>query len=212
MEEFVIIGAPLPTVFWTSSSGISAGSSPYSFPGLAIGSADSTRQVFVATYNDTATAVTVGGISATLVVSSSSLILWRAAVPSGTTADIVVTTSGSSGRELVTVLAAYNLASTTPFHTASYAAGGAASSHSTTINTASNGILIAAAAASVSPGVVVSSWGGATLRDNRALALGIFDLVLSAASSESTAAATAATLTSNWSGSQAANMVAASFL
>ena len=213
MVMCVMIGSALPSVDWTDSAESGSTSSPHTFSSQSIGAAHSTRQVFVATYIGNASAVTIGGISATQVASAASglLKLWRAAVPTGTTASVVVTYSGGGGRLMITVWSAYNLRSTAAHDTASYDSSGSATSHTTTINTANKGIVIAAAASSVADGVRVSSWTGATLRDNGVLDDGSTDYVLSAATSEDTALATGATLRSTWSASVNANMVAATF-
>lgn len=194
--------AALPTVTWTDSASSASATSPHTFTSRAIGTALATREVFVAVYNGTTSAVTVGGISASLVASaaSSTLTLWRASVPTGTTADIVVTFTGGGGRLLISVWAAYNLTSTTPFGTASYFASSTpATNHSTTIDTAGGGILIAVAAAVITSGNGGPSWTGATFRDHEILDVGSIDFVLSSADSENSAAATGATLQTTWS-------------
>lgn len=209
----VIVGEPPATVDWTDSDGTLSASSPtHTFSSVAIGTAHATRQVFVATYYDVATAVTVGGISASVVVSATGnfLRLWRAAVPTGTTASIAVTSSGT-GRLAIQVWAAYNLRSTTPHDTAAYSAGANATTHTTTINKADKGILIAAAGTAGNPGFLCTSWTGATLRNNRRLAVGSFDILESAADSMDTASATGATLRSTWDDSVLADMVGATY-
>ncbi len=213
MVMCTMIGSALPSVDWTDSDGTTTAADPtHTFSGVAIGAAHGTRQVFVATYYDPSTAVTVGGVTASSVVTVTGnfLRLWRASVPTGTTASVVVTRSGS-GRLAIQVWAAYNLRSTTPHDTASYEAGGAATSHTTTINTANKGILIAASGTAVTTGVTVSSWTGATLRNNRRLVIGSFDILLSGADSMPTISATNATLRTTWSASETADIIGATY-
>lgn len=210
-----IIERPAPNVVWTDSTSSASATSPHSFTSRAIGTADASREVFVAVYNGAASAVTVGGVSATLVetAASNTLTLWRAAVPSGTTATVVVTYTGGGGRLLISVFAAYNLQSTTPHDTASYFASSTpATTHATTIDTASQGILIAVASTLVTSGNPGPSWSGATFRDHEVLDIGAIDFILSAADSTGTVAASNATVQTTWSpavGSVA--MVAATF-
>lgn len=196
-----VIGRPNPTVLWTDGASNAAATSPmHTFSGVGIGAAHPTRQVFVADFGGSASAVVIGGISAVSVVSAASntLSLWRAAVPTGTTASVAVTYTGSA-RMLIGVWAAYNLVNTSPFHTASYAASSTpASAHATTINTRANGILIAASAALVNAGAGGPSWSGASLRNNRSLNTGAIDWVLSSADAQATSAATGATLQTTW--------------
>ena len=198
----IIAGKPPPTVVWTESAASSSASSPHTFTGISLSTADGSRQIFVAVYSGVASAVTVGGISATLVknTASSTLTLWRAAVPTGTSASVVVTYTGGGGRLLITVWAAYNLLSTTPVDTAQVTTSSTpATTHTTTIDTAGGGILIAAAGTVVNSGDGGPSWTGATLRNNRVLNGGVIDFVLSAGDSQDTAAATGATLRTTWS-------------
>lgn len=208
-----VIGAPAATVSWTDSAGTLTSTPPdYTFTGMSIGAAHPTRQVFVATYYDVATAVTVNGIAASVVVSagSNTFRLWRAAVPTGTTASIVVT-SGTSGRELISVWAAYNLQSTTPYDTASYTAAANATTHTTSINTKSGGILIATAAAIGTTALSLTGWTGATLRNNLSISDGSSDFLLGAASQADTVTATGATLRTTWNESVLADMLGATF-
>ena len=84
----------------------SAGTS-LTYSNVAIGAASSSRWVIVGVYTNfnagrTLSAVTIGGVSATLMygaptlsASGARLEFWKANVPSGTTANIVVTSSGS---------------------------------------------------------------------------------------------------------------------
>lgn len=201
---------PIPSIFWTDSAATNSTSSPHSFTGVGIGTAEATREVFVATYFGAPTALTVGGVSATLVVNNSVLKLWRATVPTGTTATVTATISAGT-RLIISVWSVFNLRSTTPFATASYNAGANATTHTTTINTEEHGILVAAGSMTVAGGSVVTSWSGATLRDNRSLSFAGQGATLSAADKTDTAAATGASLQSVWNASVLANMVAASF-
>ncbi len=104
----------------------SASLTTYTFTGKAIGPAAGDRYVFVGTFQGFATktvsSMTIGGISASLVVSKSAASgtaeLWMANVPTGTTATIVVTWSGGVDIACgIGVWSATGLSSTTPVDT-----------------------------------------------------------------------------------------------
>lgn len=97
----------------------------YTFAGQNIGSASSTRYVIVAaaltaSASRTISSVTVGGISATAIVTDDvtnfffyRLSLYIVAVPTGSTASVVVTASGACDAAAISVWAAYDLNSAT---------------------------------------------------------------------------------------------------
>ena len=70
-------------------------STSYTLSGVSIGPADATRVVVISIHGRTLapTAVTIGGVTATLDVTAASTWVYRAVVPTGTTADIVITSS-----------------------------------------------------------------------------------------------------------------------
>ena len=102
-------GAPVKAIAtYTSNATLaSIAATSFSFSSQAIGTPSSDRKVVVVTHsataythNDTVSSMTIGGISATLVVratpaSNGQLEMWEADVPSGTTATIVVNWSRS---------------------------------------------------------------------------------------------------------------------
>jgi hypothetical protein len=76
--------------------------SPYTFSSVAIGAADSNRKVFaqilVGSSSPTVTSVTIGGVTAPLIVARAGTFwtgIYAAKVPTGTTATIVVTATGT---------------------------------------------------------------------------------------------------------------------
>ena len=100
----------------------------YTFSSLALGAAASDRKIVVAVASrggaQIVSSLTIGGISATLVVAAKDTVLaelWQAAVPSGTTGDVVVTmdTSGAinCGVGVFRVLGALGAADDTGFDT-----------------------------------------------------------------------------------------------
>jgi len=96
----------------------------YTFSGASIGAAASNRRVIVGVSQGGGApnvSVTVGGISADLVVEAVSGLngtaIWIALVPSGTTADIVVTCGASANRLGIGVWSCTGLSSNTPIDT-----------------------------------------------------------------------------------------------
>ena len=127
MSLFPIISpgvAPDATVVFTDSSVDGTDGTVFTFTTQSIGTAASNRKIVVSVSMAAAGAgrsvstLTVGGISATLLVADTSsggteqTELWQADVPTGTTATIVVTwTGGSVARTGIGVWAVYNAAS-----------------------------------------------------------------------------------------------------
>jgi hypothetical protein len=134
------IGVPNEVLAYQTTSSQAAGSSPFTFSSIAIGTAAANRYVIVgigATATPTAVlSVTVGGIAATQVVSqvagNSIAAIWIALVPTGTTATIVITFTGSTQKCSIGVWSATGI-SPTALSTASSTAN-PASLALTTIN------------------------------------------------------------------------------
>jgi len=113
--------SPDATVVYTDYSVDATNSTSYTFSSSAIGTASSNRKIVVGPVSNrapgtTATAVTVGGISATSVIGQTSnngeqrAELWEAEVPTGTTADIVVTWAATADSCGIGVWAVYDAA------------------------------------------------------------------------------------------------------
>lgn len=207
MAMCVIIGKPKPSIVWTDSAQMNPMGAPSVFAGVSIGTAAADRLIFVATYRSTATGVTVGGVSATLVASSSDLRLWSAPVPTGTTATISVTETGF-GEEMIEVWAAYNYNSSTPFATATYSAGANAFTHSCNVNTPANGFVVGVASSST-VGATSATWAGITLDNTNFMAAK--DSCQSAASVETISASTPLSITTTWAVSALAEMITVSY-
>jgi hypothetical protein len=101
---------------WTASEQIASASSPYNYSSSnSIGAADSNRMVVAAfAWFDgggasNITAVTIGGVSATLTAADidsggiSGVEIWTATVPTGTTAQVVATKTGLHSMHRMTV-------------------------------------------------------------------------------------------------------------
>lgn len=211
MAMCVVIGKPSPSVVWTDSASVSPAGFPTTFSGVAIGTAAADRLVFVATYRSTATGVTVGGITASLVADTgagASLRLWVAAVPTGTTASIVVSNSSASG-EMISVWAAYNYNSATPFDTSTFVSGANAFSQSCDVNTPSSPGFVIAVAVTSTAGVTTASWSGVTLDNNNNP--GSPASIMSSASIETTSAETPRAVSVTWDVSALASVITASY-
>jgi hypothetical protein len=143
------------------ASTISAVASPNTFAAMPIGAAFSNRKVIAVittggSYNGAATAVTIGGVTATFVSTAGSgagsfsgIITYAwADVPTGTTADVVLTGAASSGDSHIHCATytfdkslALNASPTTTINNTT-----GTTSHTTTINTGAGGFVIAALA------------------------------------------------------------------
>lgn len=97
------------------STGTDTGSgTSFTFSGKDIGTAASNRKVVVAVAYNSAPAIssmTIGGVSATVVGTSTKCEIWQANVPTGTTGDVVITFSGTNQRVGIGVWAVYAAAS-----------------------------------------------------------------------------------------------------
>jgi hypothetical protein len=106
---------------WGSGLNSASGASPMTASGLTFGTAAADRMVVACIKLDgasgPATAVTIGGVSATEIVacnqSDQYLSIWAAMVPTGTSGDVVVTFSGSAGRSVVSTYAVYGRSNVT---------------------------------------------------------------------------------------------------
>lgn len=146
------------------SSGESGSSaSEYTFTAQALGTADAGRLIFlcVGGRNNYPTAVTIGGVSASLLVMTSTgdnngqSSIWVAAVPTGTTGNVVITMSATSSRVLWSAYRAVGY-SATPHDTA------ADINASLSIDTVAGGALIACSEVYYSGGDRTPSWTGIT--------------------------------------------------
>jgi len=122
---FAAAAAVPVTVSYTASAGDATDATAYTFSSQAIGTAGANRKVVVGTSctrsAGAATSVstlTIGGVSATLVVAAPTdgvndrpTEFWQADVPTGTTADIVVTWGDAAVRCGIGVWAVYDAAS-----------------------------------------------------------------------------------------------------
>lgn len=113
--------APLASISFVSSSLDTSNGPSWTFSSHAIGAPAANRTVIVAvtafTAAATSSSLTIGGVSATSVVSLDTgngfAEIWQADVPTGTTGDIVVTFSGTGLRHCeIGVYAAYAITAT----------------------------------------------------------------------------------------------------
>jgi hypothetical protein len=124
----------------------STGTSTATFNGVNIGTAASNRVVVVISSceSNVGTAVTIGGISASLAIGEStgvsSLQIWYATVPTGTTATIIHTAAGNAIQQVIQVGYFYSGASTTPSNTNSIGQGTSPQSLAVTVPTGGFGV------------------------------------------------------------------------
>ena len=149
--------------------GVAPNASSFTFSGVALGTAASNRHIVIAALTATASgadanSVTVGGVSASLVVRASGgdnsrAELWIASVPSGTTGDVVITWSTAKDRCGYAAWAMYG-ANASAHDTAT----DADTTPSFTIDVPAGGYLIAAATPTISGGsaVATATWTGVT--------------------------------------------------
>ena len=117
------LSSALPSVVYNTSSSVDAGATTYSFSGLSIGTAATTRLVVCAfmgrASSRTGGSATFGGVSATKIVEQiasggyHTQSMWAAVVPTGTTATCSITWSGSQGTCFVHCWSLYDLTSST---------------------------------------------------------------------------------------------------
>ena len=167
MPMYSSYNKPVVTGSFASSGVSTAGSSTYTFSGVALGTAATNRHVVIAATTAAGNAsngasVTVGGASASLVVRASGADntraeLWIASVPSGTTGDVVIVWSVAKDRCGYAAWAMYGANAS-----ASDTATDPDTTPSFTIDVPANGYLIAAAGFNGSGTVPTATWTGVT--------------------------------------------------
>jgi hypothetical protein len=107
-----------PVLSFTASFNTSNNYTTTTWTAVAIGAAATNRYVIVSLHTDpgtvTPTAVSVGGINATLLQAKDGIGLFIALVPTGTTANITITFSGLSARHAIGVWSVTGLTRGTP--------------------------------------------------------------------------------------------------
>jgi hypothetical protein len=107
-----------PSLSFTASFNTSNNYTTTTWTAVAIGAAAPNRFVIVSLHTDpgtvTPTAVTIGGISATLLQANDGVGLFIALVPTGTTASIAIAFSGASTRHAIGVWSVTGLSRATP--------------------------------------------------------------------------------------------------
>lgn len=159
----MIIGRPKPAIVYTDIAVDNTTTATHTYSGISLGDAASGRLILVAVANgDVTTAVTVAGISASLVDSYGgfrNISLWSAVVPIGTSGTVVVTQAAATFRIFIGVAAAYNLRSTTPIDTATDESN-TSNTITVSVNTQENGVAFGATLlGTVDPGPD-ASWSG----------------------------------------------------
>jgi hypothetical protein len=169
MPIFVYIDGSVPPSFsYRTHAESSSDLSTYTFTAQDIGTASATRYVVVgiairtAGANPTFSSVTIGGVSATLVVQAVNSVsdwtrtgIFIAAVTTGTTGDVVVTLSSAAARCGISVYALYDLTSATAITSAT----STASPGSLNVNVTPGKVLVAHAYDNSNTAM---AWTGAT--------------------------------------------------
>jgi hypothetical protein len=145
-------------------------SSPSTWSNAPIGEADTNRRVVVLLYqrqansgSNTASAVTIGGISASLIVSRNNISrghvdIWSAIVPTGTTASIVVTwIQGGGDGKLVASYSLYGTSST--IYNTNTNKNGSGLTVSTTVDVIAGGFVLAMCGADLENGLITFTQG-----------------------------------------------------
>lgn len=148
-------------------------STTQTFAGLSFGTASAGRYLLACVYSVGATghdqtAVTIGGVSATSVLTVSSAFgantqrieFWIANVPTGTSGSVVATTSNNAVRAAVQLYSLEGMVSSTPSDTATNSGSGASLSGS--LDMPAGGVIIAAAAGVDTSLVGSVTWTGVT--------------------------------------------------
>ena len=160
-------GGGAVAITFTESATSTSNLTTYTFSSLNLGTASSGRQIVVAAFgtsSQTISTLTVGGISASLIVgrtdtsSERRVELWAAPVPTGTSGDVVVTWSGAQIRSGVGVFSMTGALSTANDTQSDAVASGASS---VSLNIPSNGGAIAVGDSATSG---LNSWTGLTER------------------------------------------------
>lgn len=163
MASCVIIGRGTITFQFTDSElqDLPAGTT-FTFSNKAIGSAASNRTILVlaqpGTALNTVTSVTVGGVSATVVPSTTNR-FWLASVPSGTTATVVMNTSATTGAVAIGLYAIYGSLNQVPFDNQSTSGTGTTSVN---LNVEAGGIAICYGLTTSITTASDQSWSGVT--------------------------------------------------
>tara|TARA_R110002020_G_scaffold467684_1_gene691461 strand:+ start:358 stop:1017 length:660 start_codon:yes stop_codon:yes gene_type:complete len=167
MPIFTPFKKPVVTGSFASSGVSTADLAAYTFSGVALGTAATNRHIVIAATTAggsaaDASSVTVGGVSASLVVRASGsdhtrAELWIASVPSGTTGDVVITWSGTKDRCGYAAWAMYGASAS-----ASDTATDSDTTPSFTIDVPANGYLIAGAGFNGPSSVPTATWTGVT--------------------------------------------------
>ena len=162
----------------TDSAHIGADANTFTFSGKALGVAWSNRKIVVAVSGEetgaarTISSVTVGGVSATVVVSANAggntnlAALYVATVPTGTTGDIVVTWSGGVNTCAVDVYRLINSKSTANA-TGTDTTVGASEEETASIYVPGGGVAIAAWTTDSSAGTRTTTWTNITEQTDR---------------------------------------------
>lgn len=164
------------TITFTDTATILTNTNAYTFSGKSFGTASSDRYIIVGiqggintTGGQTISSVTIGGVTATLVVQLQTSItnvsvrsaLFIAAVPTGTTGDVVVTWAGTMLHCGIGIFAVTGLQSSTPTATAT----SGAQPGNVSINCARDGFIVANTGAyDATPGAGLSTWTNLTER------------------------------------------------
>ena len=168
---------PLPSIAFQATTPQTSATN-YTFSSQAIGTASSTRYVIVAAhlYSNSArtiSSVTVGGISATQVITQSVVnfysyraSIYIAAVPTGTTADVVVNTSGVCEQMTINVWAAYDLNSATAVDSDSATSTGSSTFNIPAMTTSADGVALASCVYNRNGSGSAFAWTNATERSD----------------------------------------------
>jgi len=186
------------------------------FDGKSIGAAADRTLVLVCVsrinITAAATSVTIGGVSASLIINASAsgdagTEIWAAAGVSGTTADIDVVFPAGVGNCGIVVYALYNSATV-----ATDTGSSLADPMSDTINVPANGVAVASCCGRIVAVGTTYTWAGLTENVDATIEDAVSDTTHSAASKAFTAAQVGLTVSSTPSGTNAAQaMVVASF-
>ena len=159
-------GGGVAEVSCTDDSIDTGSATTYTFSSQALGAAASDRKIVVGAFAVNAvkavSSMTIGGVSATLVVASTNsggeqIELWQADVPTGTTGDVVVTWAGSQlgcGIGVFRIVSAASAA----HDTGSFATTGTATD---TLNIPANGVAVGVAGTNPN-GIPTWTWTGLT--------------------------------------------------
>ena len=142
------------------------GATSYTFSGVAFGIENQQRYIIISVYGSSTSVpasatVTIGGISATALIASSSRNFYIAKVPTGTSGTVVVTFSSATTECVISSYSVVGLQSTTPFDTKDVTVANNANI-STTINVASNGFVLGLDGITGSSPLRTTTWTGLT--------------------------------------------------